>query len=401
MNDIKLSSSISIDALIIDDDRFMINLVSRVMAMLGITKIRTALDGETGINALNEAPADLVICDLNMPGMDGIEFMRHLSEAICDPAIIIMSGEDKRILQTAKQLAEARNINVLGVIQKPVTRENLSVLIEKYKNSKTNEKIKRSPLEKLTIEQIKEGLVEGCLIPFFQPKLCLKTGNVMGAEALARWQKKDGSILPAGSFIPIAEEGGLMNELTDAMLKATISQASSWLMSGINIETSVNISVDDLNRMDFPEYIENITIEAGLPMNLLTLELTETGVMKDILGAMEILSRLRMKGMGLAIDDFGTGFSSMQQLKRLPFTELKIDRAFVFGAGEDKEARAMLESSLALARSLDLYVVAEGAETQSDWDVLEEVGVDAVQGYFVSKPLPADEFEKFIENRSD
>ncbi len=388
----------NISALVVDDDRFMIKLTTRVLEQLEIEDVRSASEGEEAMIELRAREADLIICDLQMPGMDGIEFMRHLAERDHQPAFILLSGVGKRILQTASQLADARNLNLLGVIEKPVSKEKLEDLLDRFDQAKKPTSSGAGG-ESLRISEIKKCIGEDRVTPVFQPKVSMKDGHVVGVEALARWQKDDGQLLPAGAFIPAAEQGGLMDAITDAMLRKTIAEAAVWLMDGYEFSASINVAADNLVRLDFPEYLEEIAFAEGLSLDRLTLELTETGIMKDILAPMEILSRLRMKGIGLAIDDFGTGYSSMQQLKRMPFTELKIDRAFVCGAENDSEAMAMLESSLLLARELDLYVVAEGAETQSDWDILEKLGVDAVQGYFVAKPMPVAELLAFVDGR--
>ena len=159
---------------------------------------------------------------------------------------------------------------------------------------------------------------------------------------------------------------------------------------------SVNVSVKDLNRFDFPDFVVDSAAAQGVDSSAVMLEVTESRLMADIVGPLEILTRLRMKGVGLSIDDYGTGASTMQQLKRIPFTELKIDREFVFGAVEDAELRAFLASSITLGKDLGLSVVAEGVETEGEWDLMAEHGVDIVQGYFVAKPMPADELGDWL-----
>ena len=151
-----------------------------------------------------------------------------------------------------------------------------------------------------------------------------------------------------------------------------------------------------MNDLDWPDAMAAMVESAGLQPNSITFEITESRLMEHIVVALDILSRLSLKRFNLSIDDFGTGYSSMEQLQRIPFSELKIDRAFVRGAGEDASARAILESSVLLARNLDMKVVAEGVETDEDWNVVAELGCDQVQGYYVARPMPADQLHKWL-----
>ena len=162
---------------------------------------------------------------------------------------------------------------------------------------------------------------------------------------------------------------------------------------GIEINIAINISVDVLNDLSWPDIIARQIKDAKLQPSLITFEITESRLMEHISVALDILSRLSLKRFNLSIDDFGTGYSSMEQLQRIPFSELKIDRAFVNGANKDTSARAILESSILLANKLGMKVVAEGVENQEDWDLLKSLNADEVQGYFISRPIP---FEQFV-----
>lgn len=195
----------------------------------------------------------------------------------------------------------------------------------------------------------------------------------------------------------MAEENNLIDDLTDVVYVKAMKQAKQWLDQGDKFKVAVNLSIDSLNRLDLTDFLINTAMEQGVDPSQVVIEVTESRFMEDIKGPLETLTRLRLKGALLSIDDFGTGYSSMEQLKRIPFTELKIDRAFVYRAWENKEARAILESSVSLAKSLNLMTVAEGVEDQADWDLIESLGVDIVQGYFVAKPMPAREFDDWLD----
>lgn len=203
-------------------------------------------------------------------------------------------------------------------------------------------------------------------------------------------------MLGPAAFIPLAEKLGRIGALTDRVLGLAVAAGGQWLKQGLDLSISVNFAADDLNRVDLPEHIVAAATSAGLTASRVILELTESQVMTNLKSSTETVSRLRLKGVGLSIDDFGTGYSSMEQLKRVPFTEIKIDRSFVFGALNDATARTILESTIALGKSLKLNVVAEGAETREDWDLLSRLGCDLVQGYYVARPMPGDKIPGWV-----
>ncbi|MBO6864488.1 MAG: EAL domain-containing response regulator [Alphaproteobacteria bacterium] len=386
-------------ALIVDDDKFMINLTTRMLNKIGITTVSSALDGQSGLDALAEAAPNVILLDLNMPGMDGLEFLRHLSEREVAASVILVSGEDKRVLQTAYQLAQAHQLTVLGALQKPVKPDPLKALLEKV--NAEQERRKRGPIPLVPVEELEAGIHFGSVEAHFQPKVSVADKKLVGVETLVRWRGADGKLVPPVAFISVAENNGLIDALTEKVFLKAVSCASDWMLHGLDIKVAVNFSVESLTRFDLVQFVIEASEDAGVDLSRIVFEVTESRIMEDIAAPLEVLTRLRMKGIGLSIDDFGTGASSMQQLKRAPFTELKIDRAFVAGANHDEEARAMLESSVDLARRLGLSTVAEGVETQAEWDIVAELGVDVVQGYFIARPMPADELLDWARARGD
>ena len=397
MNESKIDYS-ELRVLLIDDQVFVLNLTRRLLNKLGIENILTATSGEDALRILDDAEQlpDIIFSDLNMPGMDGLALIRHLGERNIELGIVFVSGEDKRILTTAEVLGKSHNLYILGSIQKPVKSESITELLNRYARDRTILSVRR--IEPITEEELNTGLENDMLELVYQPKVSVTEKKLIGVEALARWRHPERGVLGPGTFIPLAEELGKIDEITDQVLRKAMAQGAEWEVEGHSIGISVNYSVDSLNRLDLPEYIETTIQENGMDPKLVTIEVTESRVMRDITSCLEILTRLRLKGLGLSIDDFGTGNSSMEQLKRVPFTELKIDRAFVNDATNDKVARAILESSVTLGKSLELKLVAEGVETQNDWDLIAGLGVDEVQGYFVAKPMPPDEILNWRQN---
>jgi len=200
--------------------------------------------------------------------------------------------------------------------------------------------------------------------------------------------------------VPVAEECGLINEITEAVIHKALAQCGIWRAEGYDFKVAINVSMQDLNRYEFPEFVIGTAEAEGVDPSSIMLEVTESRLMEDIVKPLEILTRLRMKGVGLSIDDYGTGASSMQQLRRIPFTELKIDREFVAGAPQDAAARAMLVSSVSLGKDLQLPVVAEGVEDEDEWALVASLGVDIVQGYYIAKPMDAQGIENWVANWS-
>ena len=200
------------------------------------------------------------------------------------------------------------------------------------------------------------------------------------------------------SFVPLAEETGHIHELTDIVFKKAVSHLGSWGAQAIHLGLAVNFSPVSLTNFDIPQSARLLCQTQGLTQKNLTLEVTETRMFSNIKVPLEILTRLSLRGVRLSIDDFGTGHSSLQQIQRIPFTELKIDREFVSNSAQDETKRAIIQSSVMLGRNLGACLVAEGVETQADWDTVEELGCDVVQGYFVSKPILFSEVPGFIES---
>ncbi|MGI9304082.1 MAG: EAL domain-containing response regulator [Gammaproteobacteria bacterium] len=376
--------------LVIEDDKFTLNMAVKMFEGRGLTDVATATEGARALAEIDNSDGfDAIFCDLNMPRMDGVELLRHLAERKCEAAIVLVSGEDERLLKSAEDLAAAHQLNVLGSIQKPITPLKLQAMLDKV-GSAVRKSVERPPMESISEQELRSRMGDA-VVPFFQPKVDTRTREVLGVESLVRWRSPEGKIISPAAFVPIAEECGLIDEMTDGMIERSMDAAGHWREQGVNIKVSVNISVVSLCRLHLPEYIVSCSEKTAFPHTQFMLEVTESRLMEDVAGPLEILTRLRMKDIGVSIDDFGTGYSSMQQLKRIPFSELKIDRAFVHGAARDTSARAILESSVELAKKLEISTVAEGVEDDEDWNLVAEVGCDMVQGYGVSRPMPGDE----------
>jgi EAL domain-containing protein (putative c-di-GMP-specific phosphodiesterase class I)/signal transduction histidine kinase len=384
-----------VSVLVIDDDPAAQDLLVRFLAELGLKNVETAGNGKEGLQALDRGPRDIIFCDLDMPEMDGIEFLRHLGVRQVRSGIVLVSGLESRLVHSVAGLTRSHDLNLLGIVQKPMDPKQLEQLLREYDDAK---KPNASPmLRPITERELSEGLGDGSLCVYFQPQVQIETGKVHGVEALARWKHAERGILGPGAFVPLAENSGQMDVLTERVIRLALEESRQWRAAGLDLHVSVNISVSDLARLGLPDYIAACAKSSGIEPSRVIIELTEGQVMKNLKPSLEILGRVRLKGIGLSIDDFGTGYSSLEQLKRAPFTELKIDRSFVFGAANDPAARAILESSVVLGRKLGMTIVAEGVETRQDWDLAASAGCDLVQGYFVARPMPAAEIVNWVK----
>jgi EAL domain-containing protein (putative c-di-GMP-specific phosphodiesterase class I) len=323
-----------------------------------------------------------------MDGMDGIEFLRHLGESGVRISIILASALERSLLASVATMSEAYGINLLGVLEKPLTIRKLVPLITLHQPQRTPTDSQVNTMPAFTLAEISAGLKADEFEPYFQPKIELATRQVRGVEALARWHHPRFGVVSPYAFIKQLEESDLIDDLTWAMLKKSAACCRAWRTSGLEATVSVNLSVKSLGSVDFVDRVTELVRSQNLDPCDMILEVTESAATTDVAKALESLARLRMKGFGLSIDDYGTGYSSMQQLTRIAFTELKIDQSFVMHAAKHCSARVILESSLKMAKKLNIMSVAEGVETQLDMDLLRKLRCDVVQGYFIARPMP-------------
>lgn len=372
--------------LVIDDESFVRKILAHLLGRLGVEDVISCASGQESLEQL-QARKDigLIFCDLQMPEMDGLEFIRHLVDLGYEGDLVLVSGEDQRILHTAGRLARAHRLNVLGEIQKPVTPTQLAaVLARRGARASTR---KHQPERSYTPAELRQAIEDGQLINHYQPKVSLESAQFCGVETLVRWRHPEDGLIAPDRFIPLAEEHALIDQLTHHVLENALRDMRRLFDSGYSLQLSVNVSMENLRALDFPEYVTHQAMEAGIPLAALILEVTESRLMNDPLAALEILARLRLKRIGLSIDDFGTGHSSLAQLRDIPFSELKLDRSFVHGAARNSAQRAILDASLDLARQLGIATVAEGVENREDWDFLRARGCQFAQGWLIGRPM--------------
>ncbi len=386
----------TIKILVLDDEPFMLRLLGQILANLGYTSVTTCDNGRAALELADspDSRPDLILLDINMPEMDGVEFVRHLVGQHYSGALILVSGENERVLQSVGKLVRAHKITGLGHLSKPFTPERLAALIDKW--APPAQGAIRAAKKVYGANELRAAIANGELINYCQPKVALATGEVIGVETLVRWRHpKDGMVFP-DQFIGIAEQYGLIDALTRTVLSGALDQARIWQDAGLSLRVAVNLSMDNLVSLNFLDYIVELTTKAGVPPQQMVLEVTESRLMHDQRVPLEILTRLHLKRFRLSIDDFGTGNSSLAQLRDIPFDELKIDQSFVHGAWANNTQCAMFDASLGLAKQLGMEVVAEGVEDQADWDFVRQRGCDLAQGYFIAKAMPAEDIPAWL-----
>ncbi len=388
--------------ILVDDDQFILKMLTKQLNMAGVSNIQTF---DNPLAALEKIKADpyaigLVVTDLQMPQLDGVEFVRQLGTIGFLGSVILVSGEDKRVLQSAQQLASGYKLQVLGYLVKPVQPEALISLLDGKAATEESRSHLQFGLQKTyTAQELRRAIDDYQLVNYYQPKVEIKSGQIVGFETLLRWNHpKDGLLSPA-KFIELAEESNLMEDLTKQMMagpRGALSETRHWHDLGYKIRIACNISPTTLANSKFPGFVIEQLERARLAPEFLIIEVTESKLATDRLAAMASLARLRLHKVDLSIDDFGTGYSSLAQLRDIPFNELKMDIGFVQGASKSKSKATILRSCLTMANELGIATVAEGVENREDWDFLAKLGCQYAQGYFVAKPMPANEVPAWI-----
>lgn len=396
----------SVKMLVVDDDPFVLKWFVRQLNNAGYSEVTPCVSAREAMSALEAAAGSIgvVFCDLQMPEIDGVEFVRYLVQTDYKGGLVLISGEDQRILQTAEKLARGRNLNVLGALHKPATADQLqkiiggrlSVALKARSNAAAG-----AAGNSYGADELRQAIADGQLVNYYQPKVELATGKIAGMETLVRWQHPQHGLVLPDEFIALAEEHGLIDDLAHAVLQSALRQARLWRTAGLDTRLAVNVSMYNLNSIDFPDYVAGLASEAGIALSSLMLEVTESKLMQDPIASLDILTRLRLKGVGLSIDDFGTGHSSLAHLRDVPFNELKIDRGFVHGAWRDSSIKAIFDASMSLGRQLGIMTVAEGVEDRADWNFLRKAKCDLAQGDFIGKAMPGKDIPEWLNDWHD
>ncbi len=402
---VETASAAQLRMLIVDDDPLICQYLSLMGEELGY-RSEFVTDSKQFAGAYRP-DIDLIVLDLNMPGVDGVELLRFLAENEYGAAVILISAVEQDVLNAAENMALDYRLQVLGGLQKPLVQEQVNSMLEQAKTlNRSNQKVS-SPLEILApggtdelppLDDLRNAIEKKEIEIYFHPQIRLKGRALSGLEALARWKHPTKGFVPPSYFIAFAEKYNLIDDLTRLVVDKVCECCKDWQKKWAPVPISINISESNLDNLNFPEEILQTVQNYSVVPSTIMIEVTETSLATNPNHVMNVLTRLRLKGFQLSIDDFGTGHSSLARLRKIPFRELKIDKMFIDTCDTDRENRVIVSNTMHLAHGLGLKVVAEGVESEAQLAVLEELNCDHVQGYYFSKPLPPSEFEAWYGN---
>lgn len=383
--------------LLIDDDKgFSDFFVAAIKSKGGDCQV---LSEPKKILTLNLEAINHIIIDLLMPDFDGLQILRFLKEIDYRGNISVTSGQDHSLLESAKQICQLHHLSFHSVLKKPFDLSCLDSLTQK-KAVEQNINIKDKPVELSDRElttALKLAIENQHLDVYFQPQVNMTNHTVTGFEALARWCL-DGNFIAPTRFIPLAESNGLISKLTQVIVEKSLKHFSTFESHFSQPNLSINFSALELNESNLPDLLKNKIEQYQIASERITLEITETVLLEKNTLSLEILTRLRLMGFKLSIDDFGTGYSSVNMLQNGPFTELKIDRAFVSTIHSSEQSKIIVQSIVEMAHRLKLCIVAEGIEGQVTMDGLIGMHCQIGQGYFFSRPMPAKKINHWLNS---
>jgi EAL domain-containing protein (putative c-di-GMP-specific phosphodiesterase class I) len=393
----------TLNCLVLDDSVTITAILSSIlMDTCHVNRAHCANCAQQALDYLDERPdVDLVFLDLNMPDIDGMQFIRLLKEKNIAVAIVLISGSSPKIIKAVEGLIKLHKLDLVGSIPKPITEDSVSQVLYRFIKSQGEPNKTTAYLQKVKVHELLRAIEQQQFEIHYQPIVNVHTGRLKSAEALLRLRHPSRGMLYPDSFISELEAANLMRTVTLFVIDESLKQWGKWHKQGIVTDISLNIPAEMLGAQDLPEYLLGKAEEFSVPPGKITIEVTETCLGDDEAIVLEVITRLSINGFKLSLDDFGTGFSTVERLQHLPFHYVKIDKQFMLGLGKDESKRAALESSISMARRLGMKIVVEGVETLKLWDVSNHIGVDYKQGYFIAMPMPASAFNNWFESWND
>lgn len=378
--------------LVVEDSAVQRAHAVSLVAGFGAAQVVEARDGVEGLARLAEIPSiDLVLTDLEMPQMDGVHFIGEFAARGFQPELIVISSQDAAVLYSVRLMAETYGLTVPGVLSKPLVPEQLQGLLAS-RTARPSSQPAASPGMGPGLAEITAGIRNGEFLCYYQPQVTLQGALLKGVEALVRWRHPGFGLLGPAAFLPQAEaETEVMTDLTMAVLAQVAGQWHGWRRHGFGLDVSVNLSATSISVPGFADHLMAVVERLELPSKSLLFELTESASVSNLGHTLANLARLRMRGFRLSIDDFGTGFATFEQLERIPFTELKLDRSIVKHLPQSPRHGIMARSLLHMAQELKLSTVAEGIENLDAWAALRAQGCERGQGYLIARPMEGEQ----------
>jgi EAL domain-containing protein (putative c-di-GMP-specific phosphodiesterase class I) len=363
--------------LVVDDEPLTASVVGKVARLLGFDVITT--DDPSDLRArLRSWRPDAIVLDLMMPGIDGFEVLGILKEESSNARILIVSGLDRPVIDAARDLAIKSGLQLVGILTKPFKIDALSGLL----------RAALSDREAVNAAALTHALVNGELHLEYQPQIDLRTRLPTGVEALLRWRHPRFGLVPPSAFLPFVEQQDLTAAMALWVIGAALEQKHQWQAQGLDLDMAINLSARDFAATDIGGAVETACAEHAMTIEGITLEITETAAAVNP-GRIAAVAK-RLPGIRLSLDDLGTGYSSLLQLRQLPFSEVKIDQFFVRDCTASKENMIVVRAIIDLAQQLGHRVVAEGVESAETLQALVDARCDGAQGYWLSPALPGD-----------
>jgi EAL domain-containing protein (putative c-di-GMP-specific phosphodiesterase class I)/FixJ family two-component response regulator len=382
--------------LVIDDDRVVGEIVSALAGAMGL-QCDVARSPEAFFDLVSP-DTTLILLDLVMPEMDGIEILRLLGEKKCKSRIVLMSGINIRVIETAKKLAQTLGLSVVGHLQKPFSLSQLKDLLGANLVPEVPKAHKETLRLEIPDEQLFRAFERNEFILHYQPQISISSGVVTGVEALSRWQHPELGLVYPDNFIERIEALDLMDKFCWMTAERALHEVKQFIgPDGFLPRLAINVSVSSLRDLKFPDIFMSLARKHEFPAERIVLEITESGLIEFSL-ALDVLTRLRMRNFQLSIDDFGTGYSMMKQLQNVPAIELKIDKIFVQNMHANHSDLVMVEKIIEMGHELEMEVIAEGVETEEQYKLLSQRGCDGVQGYLFSRALPPQEMVHWLDS---
>lgn len=376
-----------LNVLLVDDSVAILNYVNKVLEQsYNINNVHTASSAPEAMQILRQSKQiNLLFLDLNMPNVDGIQLLSQISELEFKGYVVIMSGVSTQIISSVESLAKTYGLNYIGTLLKPIHELDFQYIIDKIGGSRQ----KSTPVESLKVYEIIRAIKNNDLEVLYQPQVELATRKFIGVEALCRMNHPRLGMVSPDRFIDKAEESELIIHITLAVLKKSMGDWKKWRQSGLDIKLSVNVSPVALQQFEFADTIFMLLNDFSMPATNLCIEITEGVLANDDAQELMNLNRLNMRGVELALDDFGQKHSTIERLQKLPLTYLKLDKSYFIDNKDNTNQLALINTSLSVAKDLNIRTIAEGVENNAVMSLVTEMGCDFGQGYYIGSPMPA------------
>ncbi len=388
---------------VLDDDEPIAQFMAAAASDRG-WEAQTVTDEREFQALIRAAPPDAIILDLQLGASDGVEQLRFLHSVGYGGAIVLTSGFDSRVLASAEQIGASLGLWIVAVIEKPTRSARIHAVLATIQQGAGVASARigtQAAVRRVSAKDVATAIGNGYMDLYLQPIVCARGYAVTGAEALIRWLDPVMGPVAPDEFIPAAEQDpAVIDRLTMWVAETAVAHYRRLARRGAAVQVSINVSRQSLRSPDFPDRMAALMDRLSAPPGAIGLEITESVAMHDLDAMAAVLTRLRLKGFPVAIDDFGTGHSSLTSLRRMPFSTIKIDKSFVGELETSNDSLTIVRSVIQLARDMGLTSVAEGVATAHAAEVLSELGIDCLQGYYFSGALPFEGFATWLDEWS-